>query len=600
MMRRMSDIILGVIFLVGIYAFIPSHSYASTIIFDNFNGNGELNSYNAQYQLVYDFHPGTGTLSVFNDHIETTGYDPGYVYTAIPGDSMCASIDFSWLGKSNNGAYGGWTNILIHTTPDKFGIGVQIRSDSPTQQRWVVYNSDTDQGAPSVYQDGIVSFDLSQSHTLKACVKGQQITGFLDDSQLFTYNDTYYPVGYVGFASQSPTHYLDNFKIETISPLLNVPILKQNSNPWGPTLYDSANLWAGNNSDMSRWGCAVTSAAMVFKYHGIEKMPDNSDLDPGTLNAWLKSQPDGYVLNGYVNWLALSRLSLLSKPNNSYDGFDALEYNRISGENKTQLMDDITNKIPGILEEPGHFIVAKGEDVTNSSFLINDPYYSRDSLLDYGDTFLSLGRFIPSQTDLSYIMFVVDKDININLKDSNGNEVGESYIQEPIINPLGDSEGGSAIKMLYLQKPADGNYSLEVSSPSTANYLLDGYLYDKDGKVKKIDLNGVVGVGDVDTYQITQNKENVNQGGIKQVVTFDSLKRDIALFYKAGKIRNFGKYAAWTAQVDQAKFISRISKKGAKAILQALRKQITSEKKAIDSVSKGILLNEIGILISAF
>ena len=96
---------------------------------------------------------------------------------------------------------------------------------------------------------------------------------------------------------------------------LNVPPLKQISDPWQNQVYDSANLWSPLNPTINRWGCALTSAAMVFQYHGLTKLPDNTTLDPGTVNAWLKTQLDGYVGNGYVNWLALSRLfSILVYP----------------------------------------------------------------------------------------------------------------------------------------------------------------------------------------------------------------------------------------------------------------------------------------------
>ena len=98
---------------------------------------------------------------------------------------------------------------------------------------------------------------------------------------------------------------------------------------------------------------------MVFKYHGINELPDGTFLNPGTLNNWLKSQPDGYIRNGLVNWLALSRLSRLAKSINGISSFNALEYSRINGYSPTQLTTDISNGMPGILEEPGHLLLEK-------------------------------------------------------------------------------------------------------------------------------------------------------------------------------------------------------------------------------------------------
>lgn len=407
----------------------------------------------------------------------------------------------------------------------------------------------------------------------------------------------------VGTGASSPSEvWFDNVKVTTLDDsqnILSVPLLKQNANPWGPMLYDSANLWAGSQNDISRWGCALTSAAMVFQYHGVKKMPDNSNLDPGTLNSWLKSQQDGYIRNGLVNWLALSRLSYLTRFNNNYDQFDALEYKRINSANKVQLTNDLENKIPGILEEPGHFVVAKGKDDANNTFVINDPFYSRESLLDYGNTFLSLGRFVPSQTDLSYLMFVVDDNIDLTLKDSNGNDVGELYQQDAIDNPLNDSEGNAKVKVLYFEQPEGGNYTVVLNSSDSSSYSLEAYLYDIEGNVKKLDFGGLVGDGAEDTYEIGLNKEDSSQSNASQIVSFDSLKSDIILLYKLGKIKNFGRYTAWVAQVDQAKFLSRITKKGTKVILNSLKNQIENDKKAIDDASKSILINQINILINS-
>lgn len=80
-----------------------------------------------------------------------------------------------------------------------------------------------------------------------------------------------------------------------------VPLLKQTSEPWQGLEYDSASIWNPSNTSINTWGCALTSAAMVLQYYNYTKLPDGTALDPGTLNTWLKNQPDGYVGNGLVN-----------------------------------------------------------------------------------------------------------------------------------------------------------------------------------------------------------------------------------------------------------------------------------------------------------
>jgi len=224
---------------------------------------------------------------------------------------------------------------------------------------------------------------------------------------------------------------------------------------------------------------------MVLNYQGYKKLPDGTTLDPGTLNDWLKNQPDGYVRNGWLNWLALTRLTMQSKTINEITRFDALEYEKILTEDKEMLTNDIKNDMPDILEVSNHFVVAKGID--GETFTINDPAYSdRKDLTSYSNSFTTLGRYVPSSTDLSYFMIVGNKNLNIKLKDNAGNYIGQQFIQNPIINDTDNlQKNGDAIKTFYLKKPDSGKYQLEILSSDLNLYNVEIYFYDTNGKVKK-------------------------------------------------------------------------------------------------------------------
>ena len=262
--------------------------------------------------------------------------------------------------------------------------------------------------------------------------------------------------------------------------ILNVPSIKQTNNLWKNQTYDSANIWNSSDPSINAWGCALTSAAMVFKYHGINKLPDGKNLDPGSLNEWLKKQKDGYIGNGALNWLALSRLSKQAKNINGLS-FNALEYTRTNGYDPNKLTEALNNNLPGILREPGHFVVGKG--IAGGTFSINDPYYSRTSLSDYGNTFQNLGVYTPSSTDLSYIMLTVGINTDIQLLDSGGNSVGEIFLEESIVNPENSAQNNGNMKILYLQKPAEDDYRIVLNSAGDPDYELKVYLYDKNGDV---------------------------------------------------------------------------------------------------------------------
>jgi hypothetical protein len=460
----------------------------------------------------------------------------------------------------------------------------------------------------------LVNHPLVDKHPyhIRIILNNQNFKFFVDNNLLFDKTNLNYVFNgheafalFVGTGSVTPSEvYFDNIVISTPDIKLNVLLLKQIDPLWGSQLYDNANLWSTGGTNISTWGCALTSAAMVFQYNGINKMPDNTNLNPGTMNSWLKLQPDGYVRNGLVNWLALSRLSRLASHSASVT-FDALEYDRINHQDDALLGKHIAENVPPILEESGHFVVATGTDSANTTFFINDPYYSRTSLVDpgYNKNYLSMGTYTPSLTDLSYLMFVVDPSVSITLKDNNGVSVGEAYLQNPIMDPTGQtSSNGGALKVLYFHKPDSGNYSVVLSSNISVAYSLQSYEYDKNGNVKKGSFTGVVGSNNSDTYLINFDKENSNNSSANQEVTFKSLKNDIKTFYSLGKIKKLVFKNLLLLQVDLSEKLSTKSKRATKALLMmVIKSEIQREKgKSITTDAANILIDELNILISQF
>lgn len=312
---------------------------------------------------------------------------------------------------------------------------------------------------------------------------------------------------------------------------LDVPLLKQTDINWGLQLYDSADKWSPLHSTIAEWGCALTSATMVLQYHNITKLPDGTPLDPGTLNTWLKSQKDGYVTykgdHGLVNWLAISRLTKQAKPQNPNFTFDALEYLR-SEKDDSLLTQDLSNNQPDILEEPGHFIVGTGQ--TDSTFSINDPFYTRTDLSQgYNNTYLSLGRYIPSHTDLSYIMLVSDPSVHITLTDTNNVSTGSPFLQNPL---TGDQDpgliSGDPINIFYAPQPHPGTYFLTLTGQPNQSYNVTAYLYDINGNsTDPIQLTGTFDNTGKNTNIITFDNQSINNDRITPVITFETLLHDI-------------------------------------------------------------------------
>lgn len=382
------------------------------------------------------------------------------------------------------------------------------------------------------------------------------------------------------------SNYLDSVyyaKINNGEKDLDVPLLKQTSEPWQGNIYDSANRWNPANPTIHRWGCALTSATMVLNFHGYNKLTDGTTLDPGTLNIWLINQKDGYVGNGLVNWIAISRLSKQAKGINGITSFDALEATKIIAGDKTKLTEDINNSMPDILEAPTrkHFFVAKG--VNGNTFNINDPFFDWTTLQEgYSNTFASLVNYKPSNTDLSYIMVAADKDTQILLKDKLGNQVGEEFLEEPLTDDIDGIPGGSPVKILYLKKPDTQDYKLFISSSDPKQYNIETYLYDINGEVNKTETKGVAG-GVSDILNLKFDKDNLDNSKTKKFVTFQSTIDDVNELQKLNLITN--------------KTVS----KGLVELLKNAEKQaLSGRKKAALMVLKGfeVLLNKTrGIII---
>lgn len=271
-------------------------------------------------------------------------------------------------------------------------------------------------------------------------------------------------------------------------PILTVPDLKQYSLPWKNKTYDH------KNASIEKFGCALTAASMVLQYHG-------HNITPDVLNNWLKNQPDGYLKNGLVNWLAISRYT---KENYSPSS-RTLEYKRLDPTNEN-LDNELNNDRPAILKEPGHFVVATGKTI--DGYLINDPGYSdRTDLVPYENSFLKINSYTPTDSDLSYMMFVTDPDINLELLNSSGSAIlVDSYIEDPITNLLNpDKKSGNPVKIYLFEKPETGKYTLKATGQK-GKYNLESYLYNLDGKVVKNKYEGRLKGDDVDTFNI--NYEN--------------------------------------------------------------------------------------------
>lgn len=337
--------------------------------------------------------------------------------------------------------------------------------------------------------------------------------------------------------------------------ILPVPYFSQNALPWGPSEYDHAKSLGFSNTTMNRWGCAVTSAAMVLNYHGMTNFPNNSLLDPGSLNNWLKNH-NGYLTGGsgsgsysYLSWPAISKLTK--------DLFDADKSNiklmhkrAYPSANTTTLLNDDLNirKFPDILQvsnasTSSHFVVAKG--ITDSTYAINDPEWNVPNLSSFNNSYMQVDRYIPSNTNLSYMVIVVNPEVELLITDSFGDKTGKQIVdgqilefnqipdttyafEAPVSNPNDQSDIenlGTGVNALLLPEPTDGDYQLLASSQTNEGYTINIALFNEDGDMVLYKPVGFVESNQDDFFDITYSQAD-NSSAIN-IVTFQSTIDDI-------------------------------------------------------------------------
>lgn len=420
----------------------------------------------------------------------------------------------------------------------------------------------------------------------------------------------------------------DNFKVTSIDNTLPVPYYSQNDNPWGPQEYDSGISLGMDDPTMNRWGCAVTSAAMILNYHKMNNFGsqfNNQPINPGTLNEWLKAN-GGYTSHGTIIWGAIGTLS-----QRLYNiGLASYKLTAQPFADHSLLEEDLIEKeqfgstiaAPAILKvtkaglTTSHYVVATG--FNDQSITINDPEsWKYPDLSHYdNDNFIDLHRYIPSQTDLSQIYLAVNPNTELLITDTQGRKTGRIVedgevrvfneipnavytFEEPISNPNENGEleeFGTGANIFYLPTPDLGNYLIKVSSLSVnTDYKVDVSNFEKDGDFTTSIIGGITGHINPDTFQIQYSQEE--ESVVEKVVTFDSALADLEELWEAKEITNMGAYKSLDAVLSNAKrFAERNQQKPLDSSLELFEKSIKTHKKFISSQAAEILQYNVDYL----
>lgn len=312
---------------------------------------------------------------------------------------------------------------------------------------------------------------------------------------------------------------------------LAVPEFKQTDPQWADDIYDSAQNWS-DQPTMSRWGCLTSSMAMVLNYHGIETFPDGTPITPASLNQWLKSQPDGYLGEGYLNWVAMTRLT-----HQISQAFQTpkLEYIRSAGHDIQTSITEIHDKKPTILEIPGHFLVATGFTADKNDLRINDPGYSFEYLSQHNADLVSTRLLTPSYTDLSYLLTTGNANLTMELQKHDGSPVEnwQQFSEQLTADSETNQETQPATSIGQLAQPLHETYRLLISQKRLEPFSLKIISYDREAQPTIFEMKGWVGP---EPLAFTIAFDEQGQATIRQDLSFTLIREQLAWMKNQGVI----------------------------------------------------------------
>lgn len=300
--------------------------------------------------------------------------------------------------------------------------------------------------------------------------------------------------------------------------VLDVPSMKQgvypydNQDPlWESLIYDDAdNLDLSCGTTMAQCGCALSSATMVMKYHGVEKTLGGDDINPGLINLFAR----GSIYNGtylgfsYGNfrWEYASNFS--AQANKIYVNQPKVDLPTREDYSLEKIEQYIDAGSPVILKVLGvfgqHWVVVKGYEPDTDRLIINDPAFSDKidgyTYLDEKYTPFEIGSTIvyqPTNSDFRYLQFSTTSDNHILVTDSYGNKTGfdpesgnvvkdiynsdyalDEYYGDPTVGVVEPSTEG--IRFLTIKLPSDQEYNFKIFNDGELGNI-QIHSSDKDG-----------------------------------------------------------------------------------------------------------------------
>ena len=308
-----------------------------------------------------------------------------------------------------------------------------------------------------------------------------------------------------------------------LSDSIAVGLFLQGADPWGDDIY-------AHNTEpsdtMARWGCLITSGAMLVNYFAATQDRANY-TDPGVLNTWMINNSGYdrlyYVKHAWFGKYARQTPRDISMYWNSSAGYDTtlLDYYLRSGYpvilGVKPEFDPVTKRY-----YPSHWVVATGKTTGDGvdTYSINDPIYGQTTLKkQYLNNALVMVTFSASEANQQLLYFAAQSPIHFVITDPLERKAGYDpttdtlyeeipgayYLYEGLSDAFGKQEPRVA-KTLTIPDPVDGPYLITVYGIGNGAYTMEASAMDWQGVTMDRIFTGTVTEGQVITYKVTYSE----------------------------------------------------------------------------------------------
>lgn len=195
-------------------------------------------------------------------------------------------------------------------------------------------------------------------------------------------------------------------------------------------------------------------------------------------------------------------------------------------------------------------------------------------------------------------MLTVPTNVDVQVTNNENQLVQHEYIEEAIqAAGIDNLSNGSDIKIITVQKPLSGTYTITITNNQQPIYSYTLFIYDNSGEVKKETLQSYTNKS---IFTISYDKDDSQNSPVNKTVTFDTLFNELRVAFNNHLIGN-GEYHASIALLKSAeRDVSRHNNFVAKIKLQPLKLLFSIKKRTtIDVIFRQTFLQDLDSMISS-